>query len=354
MSPSPPREGNILKRAFERWLLQRWFSHRPIAWLSPVAHLYGRVHAARRRRLSRQQRQRLPVPVIVVGNLIVGGAGKTPAVSALVEALRARAYRPGVLLRGYGSASKKATVLGPHSTVDQVGDEALLHYRALRVPVAVGRDRLQAGRLLLEKHPEINCLISDDGLQHYALPRDLELVVIDKERGFGNEALLPAGPLREALSRLEEVDAVLLHPDSIAHHAHRVPGVPRLEFVTTMLPPRPLEDWWSGDRSVHSDWSVWRSDTVHAVAGLAHPERFFKTLEKEGLRVIRHAFSDHHAFKMQELEFLEPYPVLMTEKDAVKCGAFPLDQHWVVPLKSALSDGAIDWLIRSLEAVHGR
>ncbi len=353
------------QRPFERWLVRRWYGRWPVFWLLPLALLFAVVTAVRRQLFQSGwlQRQQLPVPVVVVGNLVAGGAGKTPTVIALVEGLRARGWHPGVLSRGYGGQQQATGLVTGASSARTCGDEAVLLARRLGVPLAIGRGRAQAGRVLLTAHPAVDCLVCDDGLQHYALQRNVELAVIDRLRGLGNHWLLPAGPLREGARRLRSVTAAVVHgeaPD--ARRARRLTQALRLapavaELQLDMQPPHPLVQ---DDASVlctqtaAQAWSHWKGRSVHAVAGIGHPARFFAGLRAQGLVVIEHPFPDHHAFVAADLAFDDALPVLLTEKDAVKCDALTARNLWVVPLQAALPAAFLDQLSTRLESLRGR
>lgn len=312
-----------------------WYGGKRVPWwCAPLAALYGSVTAIRRclYRLGWLRAVRLPCPVIVVGNITVGGTGKTPLTLALVEALRARGFRPGVVSRGHGGSQREPMLLGDLPNPAEVGDEPSL-IRASGVPVAVGRDRPAAARLLLDAG--CNVVIADDGLQHYRLARDIEICVIDGERRFGNARLLPAGPLREPLHRLDRIDLRVCNGGQ--PHAHEVPM--RLSGGLA----RALSD--GHERPVASFSGV----RVHAVAAIGHPQRFFASLVEQGLEVIPHAFPDHHAFLPSDLAFGDDLPVLMTEKDAVKCRAFAQPHWWNVPVKAELPADFYDTLCTLLK-----
>jgi len=282
--------------------------------LLPAAWAFGAVASARRSMFARGLREssRLPVPVIVVGNLIVGGAGKTPTVLAIVELLRAKGYAPGIVSRGYGRAGSGATLVDPDASAVDVGDEPLLLRRRSGVPVAVGIDRVAAGHALLRAHPEVDVVVSDDGLQHLALERDVEVLVFD-ERGAGNGRLLPAGPLREPLpTALAPSRLVLYNADS---PTTALPGfVARRQLAGVTA----LADWWRGAAPSTSALAMLRErEGVVAVAGTARPERFFAMLRSHGLAIVERPLPDHADFTTL------PWPpssadVVLTEKDAVK------------------------------------
>lgn len=313
-----------------------WYGGKRLPWWCyPLAALYGAVTAVRRALYRRGYLRsvRLSCPVIVVGNITAGGTGKTPLTLALVEALRARGYRPGVVSRGYGGRRREPELLSATPDPAEVGDEPCL-LRASGVAVAIGRDRPAAARLLLDAG--CNVLIADDGLQHYRLARDIEICVIDGERRFGNARLLPLGPLRESLQRLHEVDFRVCN-GSVAQ-AGEVPM--RLHGGRV----RALSD--------HREQPIERfaGQRVHAVAAIGHPERFFASLAAQGLEVVAHPFADHYAFSAADLAFGDELPVLMTEKDAVKCRAFAQPHWWSVPVTAQLPESFYDALCTRLAA----
>lgn len=290
-------------------------------WTKPLALLYGAATSLRRGlyRSGVLRSVRLPVPVVVIGNLSVGGTGKTPLTIAVAEALRRRGYTPGVASRGYGGTQKQPVLLGLSPDPAVVGDEPCLIH-ASGVPVAVGRKRPQAAKLLIEAGCDV--IIADDGLQHYALARNIELCVIDGVRRFGNSRLLPAGPLREPLSRLQQVDFRICNGGVLAPGdvPMQLQGALARALVNDAV--KPLADF--------------AGQTVHAVAAIGHPQRFFASLRSQGMQVIEHAFPDHHAFVPADLAFADGRPVLMTEKDAVKCLAFAQPHWWMVPVRAIL------------------
>jgi tetraacyldisaccharide 4'-kinase len=281
-----------------------------------------------------------PVPVIVVGNITVGGAGKTPLIIRLAQLLKENGYRPGIVSRGYGgrSASWPQWVDAESNTGD-VGDEALLIAARTGCPMAVSPVRAEACRLLLDK-AHCDVLLSDDGLQHYALGRTLEIAVIDGERRFGNGWCLPAGPLREPTARLKEVDLIVVNGGQPQPNEFpmRMTGAEAVNLLTGQR--KPLVDFKSGP--------------CHAVAGIGYPTRFFKHLEKAGLACIRHDFPDHFAFRRQDVDFGDAFPVLMTEKDAVKCKAFAGEKLWAVPIEADVDSAFAARLIELLSEKHDR
>ncbi|MDH5265735.1 MAG: tetraacyldisaccharide 4'-kinase [Betaproteobacteria bacterium] len=277
-----------------------------------------------------------PVPVIVVGNITAGGTGKTPLVIAVVEALARAGHRPGVVSRGYGRVPP--TDADPHGVVrvlpgvatpEHFGDEPVLIARRTGVPVYLSPDRPAAARALLAAHPETDVLVSDDGLQHYAMARDVEIAVVDGERGFGNGLPLPSGPLREPVSRLKDVDAVVVN----GGHSDVVPA-PR-QFAMTLAGERFVS--FSGQELAPSDFALAaRGRRVAAVAGIGNPARFFAHLGRLGVGAERHPFPDHHHFQPAELRLPGAEVVVMTEKDAVKCAAFADARMWFLRVEAAL------------------
>ncbi|WP_299687852.1 tetraacyldisaccharide 4'-kinase [Hydrocarboniphaga sp.] len=307
------------------WLQRRWYSQQSAPLLlTPLSRLYGAITDARRHRLE-SARVPLALPVIVVGNISLGGTGKTPFVIWLVEHLRDWGWRPGVISRGYGGRAPQYPFrVEAGSDPALVGDEPLLIALRTGVPVVVDPDRVAAARLLIASG-EVDVLIADDGLQHYRLPRQLEFCVVDGARGVGNGALLPAGPLREPPSRLSNVDLVVVNGAGFD-------GGP--ESVRFDLRTGRLRSLVSGEPRTLADFA---GSAVHAIAGIGNPLRFFASLESAGLRVHRHAFDDHHRYRPQDLAFGDGLPVLMTEKDAVKCHAFAQGHWWALPVSAELS-----------------
>lgn len=324
------------RAGLERWLVARWYGPRPILPLLPLAGLFGAIGGLRRWLyrcgLLRAAPRRLPV--LVVGNLTVGGAGKTPAVLALIEGLRARGWRPGVVSRGHGGSARDAMLLPEQPEPSLHGDEPSLIRLRSGAPVAVARQRSR-GAALLEASGEVDLLLADDGLQHYALARDLEVLVIDGERRFGNGALLPAGPLREPLARAADCAARVCNG-----------GTPGPDEWPMRLAPLPLRALVEGAAPPG------RGARVHALAGIANPARFFATLRTLGFEPIEHAFPDHHAFAPADLDFADDLPLLMTEKDAVKCARFATARCFYLPVSAELPEALLDLLHARLKAAQ--
>lgn len=328
-----------LSARLEAWLVKRWYGARPIFWLLPLALLYSLLSALRRvfYRAGVLKSEPRRLPVLVVGNLTVGGAGKTPTVIALVEGLRVRGWRPGVISRGHGGSADLAQSLPDSPDPAVHGDEPSLIRLRSGVPVAVARRRSEAAALL-EAGGDVDLLIADDGLQHYALARDVEVLVIDGERRFGNGALLPAGPLREPVSRALACTARICNG-----------GKSGADEWPMQLRPLPV-------RAVIGDAAAPPPGTrVHAVAGIANPGRFFASLRALGFAPIEHAFADHHPFQAADLDFGDDLPVLMTEKDAVKCTSFASPRCFFLPVCAELPEALFDLLdARLLQARRTR
>jgi tetraacyldisaccharide 4'-kinase len=327
--------------SLEAALQRLWYGPR---WLSlplwPLGWAYRAVVAVRRGlyRVGVFRVQRVAVPVVVVGNLTVGGTGKTPVAAWLARQLALRGHRIGVVLRGYGGrGSGRARVVTVASDPDEVGDEAVLH--ALRGPqvVVAGADRVAAARLAAEQGAEL--VVCDDGLQHLRLGRDCEIVVVDAARGFGNRQLLPAGPLRESAARIEQAQAVV-----ITQRGATAPSVtPRRALtVTARLRPGDAVNLGGGGRRPLESF---RGRPVHAVAGIGHPQAFFDGLRAAGLEPVEHALPDHAALGRDRLPFLPGSTVLMTEKDAVKCRGFAGPDWWYVELEVSLGRDDADRLL---------
>ena len=326
------------------WLERAWYGDKsPLAPLSFIECLFIRVASKRRAAYASGEKRvyRAPVPVIVVGNISVGGTGKTPFTLWLLALLRSQGFKPGVVSRGYGAkADHYPQVVTAQSSAAEVGDEPLMLVQRSGCPLVVDPVRANAAAHLLEQY-DCDIIVSDDGLQHYALGRDLEIAIVDAARGLGNGRCLPVGPLREPPSRLNSIDYVVVngepsndgskgfsHPGSFTMHLQ--PGTfRRLDGAVAELAPQP----------------------VHAVAGIGNPQRFFATLSRLGYQVIEHPFADHRAFQPQDLEFGDGLPVLMTEKDAVKCRAFAAHNRYYLPVNAQLPQAFADDLLSRINAL---
>lgn len=331
-----------MRKRFANWLERQWV--RIGCWhilLMPLSWLFWLLSTCRRKAYESGtlKSYRSAVPLIVVGNIGIGGTGKTPLVIWLVEQLRLAGFSPGIISRGYGSKSKIPRAVVEGRLPSEFGDEPVLLARRTGCPVWVGVDRVAVQQALLLAHPQCNVLVSDDGLQHYRMQRDIELVVVDAQRGFGNGQLLPAGPLRESLSRLSEVDAV------VYNGAGRIaPDKP--DGFSMSLQGNVLCNLLNQGKTMNI--ADLREQVIHAVAGIGNPQRFFQQLRSMGLSVEAHLFSDHHDFQLEDLAFAGEDMILMTEKDAVKCAAFAKPNWWYLPVVAEVDKKLADYIIRRL------
>ena len=322
---------------------QSWYSKSGLTMvLLPLSWLFCVLVQIRRLlyRLKIFRTSQLDVPVVVVGNLTVGGTGKTPLVIELANLLKKYDYRPGIISRGYGGKARTwPQQVRWDGDPTMVGDEAILIARRTRCPMAVGPDRVASAKALL-KYTDCNVIISDDGLQHYALGRDIEIAVVDGIRRYGNENCLPAGPLREPIKRLEQVNFKITN------------GVVGPEEFSMTYKAEKLRR--ADDPAVTLALSSLENQTVHAIAGIGNPQRFFDQLKDSGLDIIEHAFPDHYPFKREDLDFGEIQPILITEKDAVKCQRFYLHNVWYQPIKAVLDNQFTEQLLVMLERINGQ
>ena len=396
---------NFETRITQAWQRQAWW-----LWLLwPLSGLFALITHLRHLSYQRGWRQqyRAPVPVMVIGNITVGGSGKTPLIMALVEHLHSRGLKVGVISRGYGGDEAAMPLLvNEQSLPSQVGDEPCLIVAQTQVPMAVCPNRQQAIETLLTAHPDVQLIIADDGLQHYALARDIEWIVVDASRGFGNQQLLPTGFLREPISRLKDAtviwhqtpDKVVADKDMAAADQHQRQNLPPYAQFdgnlacaaltmqlqpSELLPLLPVADYLhllkqrdqeGGPDSLgiqRTTSAKPHKTTVHAISGIGYPQRFFTTLRNLGLTVIEHPYPDHHAFSWSDLARYSDYPIVMTSKDAIKFRvlakqalgqalADPLQQQaliallarsWVLPVEAQLSAACYDTLQRQLRAL---
>jgi tetraacyldisaccharide 4'-kinase len=319
-----------------------WYGPTGPIWLAPLSFLYGTVMAVRSLlyRFGLRHRVKVGVPVVVIGNLTVGGTGKTPLVAWLSNKLSAVGLRVAIVSRGYGGRARGVTRVTLHSRASEVGDEPLMLARKAQATVFVGRDRVAAAKLAVADGADI--VICDDGLQHLALVRHCEMVVIDGQRGFGNGCLLPRGPLRERPGRLRRVNAVIVNGPITAPNFQLPRFVTRTHFAMNMRPgdARPVR----GGGALRS-LASFRGSRVHAVAAIGNPQRFFDTLREAGLMLHEHPMPDHHPFRSDDLNFGDALPILMTEKDAVKCATFADDRAWFVPVTADFAEKAAEELV---------
>ncbi len=328
-------------------LVAAWYAPRPTALsllLAPLALLFAAAVALRRAlyRAGVLKSQRLPVKVVVVGNVTAGGSGKTPLAATLARTLGERGFQPGIVSRGHGREirAEAPLLVSPDADAALAGDEPLLLARA-GFRVAVARDRVAAARALLEAHPDCDVIVADDGLQHYRLQRDVEIAVVDAARGLGNGWPLPAGPLREPRSRLDEVDALVALVTPGAGAPWLVPNA----YVMTL----------AGDTfrrvdgaAVESPASAFTGAGIHALAGIGNPQRFFDHLASLGIRATPHPFPDHHRFVAADLALPGARAILMTEKDAVKCGAIADARCWYLPVRAHVDAALLERVLESL------
>jgi len=328
------------------WLEQYWYR---ISWLHlllwPLSLIFGLISALRRvlYRKNLLSVTRLPVPVVIIGNVNVGGTGKTPCVIWLCQWLVGQGFKPGIVTRGYGGSARLQQQAAIDSNPNVVSDEAVLLARRSGCPVWIGADRVSAARMLLQTHPECNVIVSDDGLQHYALARDVEISVIDGQRGLGNGMLLPAGPLRETVNRLTHVDAMVINGGA--------------SFPLDILPcDVPTFDLHMGGTTFYNlcdpkntaDAAYFAEKSVHAAAAIGNPQRFFDHLHELGISFKPHPFPDHHLYAPSDLSFGAKTTVIMTEKDAVKCERFHDENFWALRVDVAVDPALGDLVLRKL------
>ena len=326
------------------WLQRRWYGPNPPGLcLRLLAGIYAGAIGLRRGAYRRGwlRTHRIGVPVIVVGNLGVGGSGKTPLVISLVESLREAGLNPGVVSRGYGRGSRGLQHVDANTRPSAGGDEPVLIARRTGAPVVVDADRVAAARELQKQGCDV--IVADDGLQHYRLHRDIEIEVIDAARGYGNGLLLPAGPLREPAERALDCDLHVVNGDDFndmtaGRYGMRLRGDELVTLDCTRRQPLAL---LAGQR-------------VHAIAGIGDPLRFFRVLVHAGVEVVEHAFADHHAYLAQDFAFTETLPIVMTEKDAVKCAGFALTDAWMLPVRAELPSSFFVAVLARLAATGGK
>ena len=309
-------------------LVQSWYEPKPRWWiylLAPLSAIFAGIAVVRRTfyRVGLLKNVRCSVPVIVVGNITAGGVGKTPLTIYLAHLLRKQGFRPGIVSRGYRGDNQFCREVFPTSDPRLVGDEAVLLAQRTGCPMVIARDRPQAAQRLIDQHA-CDVILSDDGMQHYRLHRDIEIAVIDGERRLGNRLCMPAGPLREPEERLAEVDFIVANGKT--HETNEYAMALQPEKLHNLLDP-------TKQRSLES----WRGKTVHAIAAIGHPQRFFDSLQHAGLQIVPREFPDHYFYRQQDLVFSDALPVVMTEKDAVKCTAFAQEHWWSLPVIATVS-----------------
>lgn len=320
-----------------------WYRISPFHLLLwPLSQIFSLLSATRRLlyRCHLLQSTKINVPVIIIGNISVGGTGKTPFTLWLAQQLLDEGWHPAIISRGYTRTSQKRPniphAVGINDSPDVVGDEPLLMMQRNLCPVWVGRNRVAAAQAVLQAHPECDVILSDDGLQHYRLQRDLEIVLVDGKRRFGNGLLLPAGPLREPVSRLKSVDIVVVNGGvaGAGEHTMQLSGA---SFYNLLNPNTALSA---------TDFAGQR---VHAIAGIGNPGRFFSHLLQLGLKVETRAFPDHHCYSASDIEFNDGEAILMTEKDAVKCVSFATEQCWVLRVDAQIDPALAQLIIEKIK-----
>ena len=331
------------------WLQNHWYrTTRLHLILVPISLIFHVLIAFRRELYQNGMKtsERLLLPVIVIGNISVGGTGKTPLTLALAQQLIERGWHPLIVSRGYKSSATYPQQVQPRMSALQAGDEPLLMARRKICPVWIGRDRAATARAALQVHLQCDIVLCDDGLQHYRLQRDVEIAVIDGERGFGTGWLLPAGPLREPVSRLQTVDAVVVNGGTVAtgQYAMRLEG----SVFYNLLDP--------GQTATADDLrkrtAVSHGSKVHAVAGIGNPQRFFNHLEQLGIAFTPHPFPDHHQYSASDLAFADCEAILLTEKDAVKCASFADARYWVLRVDALVDPDLLEHILRKIKS-HG-
>lgn len=323
------------------WFEKQWAGY--TLWhilLIPLSWLFSLLSFLRRYlyKINWLKSYRLAVPVIVVGNINVGGSGKTPLVIWLAEQLTSAGYKPGIISRGYGGSAKQVAQVLSSSDPAIVGDEAVLIATRTACPVFVSANRVAAAENLLASFPECNVIISDDGLQHYRMQRDVEIVVYDAVKGFGNGALLPAGPLREPISRLQTVDALVCNGESDQHKV--------LESIEMQLEPGAFYSLLAVHQK--ADAQTFSQKKVVAVAGIGNPARFFESLKRQGVEFESMAYADHYAFQAEDFRNINADIIVMTEKDAVKCRAFAQSNFWVLPVNAVIKNGLMPVILSKI------
>ncbi|MES2546151.1 MAG: tetraacyldisaccharide 4'-kinase [Pseudomonadota bacterium] len=322
------------KNALFYWVLV------PLSWVFALASLSRRWAY----RLGLLKSHALPVPVVIVGNIHVGGSGKTPVVIWLVEQLKQQGYAPAVISRGYGGSIKLPTEVYANSDPKIVGDEPVLIANRCNCPVFVGADRVHVGLELLKAHPSCNVIISDDGLQHYRLKRDMEIAVIDAETYLKNARLLPAGSLREPMRRLRTVDAIIKngHENSEVEHRACIVNAHQMQLIGDQF-------YNLFDPDTKASAVYFKRNIIKAMAGIGNPARFYEHLRQLGLNFSSSSFDDHHAFTAADLAQLECDVLMMTEKDAVKCKPFAQSHHWVLPIQAKIEGNLMHQVLKKLQ-----
>lgn len=331
--------------ALERYFNDLWYGQSLQKWLFwPASKVAEKVAKRKRDQFLRQPPPALSVPVIVVGNLTVGGTGKTPLLLHLIDALQARGLNVGVISRGYGGKGPFPLRVTPSTPAHQCGDEPAMIARRSGVSLVVDPDRYRAAKHLLQQ-AAVDVILSDDGLQHYRLPRQLEIVVIDGQRGFGNQQLLPMGPLREPLNRLESISMAVINGEPSASLITELSRFPRLKTFQMSIQPGKIRRL-DGSEEAANETFLGRS--IVALAGIGNPDRFFNTLKSLSLSFTPAVFADHHRYSSRDFLAFQGATVIMTEKDAVKVSPEWVSDAWYLPVNAAITGGLVDDIIRAL------
>jgi tetraacyldisaccharide 4'-kinase len=330
-----------MEQQIQKLFIDQWYAPKAWGWLLwPATKIFAAIVRIRKYFYKKNwlTSYKATVPVIIVGNITVGGTGKTPLVIHLAQLLSKNGYKPGIVSRGYKGKVKSVMLVSKHSDPKVVSDEAVLLANRSQCPVIIAKRRA-VGIKQIVRHNKVNIIISDDGLQHYALERDIEIAVVDGTRRFGNGYSLPMGPLREPESRLDSVNLIVVNggdTNSVREHSMKmvIKEVYSLSHPAKTVPI-----------------SFFAGSKVHALAGIGCPERFFAQLRAQGIEVIEHSFPDHYEFSPASVCFSDQYPVLMTEKDAVKCRHFANAKHWVVAVSVDLPQSFDDNFLHMVEGV---
>ncbi len=328
------------KQCLHEWVNSVWYGQNKLSYLLlPLSVIFSVLSKARQWKQSKSKCS-FSVPVIVVGNITVGGTGKTPMVITLVNELQQRGYRPGVASRGYGGQARQPILVNQALNVDHAGDESLMIFNNTQATVVIGQNRLDVINELISTHL-CDIIVCDDGMQDYRFEHDIEIIMVDGERTFGNHKLLPTGPLREPISRLQKANFVVATSKPVPAVSGDCMKLQLVECIqlTNSHNKRSLEQF--------------KSQTVHAVAGIGNPNRFFSSLTSLGLKVIEHPYPDHARYELSDFSFSDQNPILMTEKDAVKCSQLSLDNAWYVPVQTILPNDFISRLNTLLRNING-
>jgi len=312
-----------------------WYGGNKLAYLlTPLSSVFSLMSSIRKHKQQSKQ-IKFQCPVIIVGNITVGGTGKTPMVITLANELHQHGFKIGIASRGYKSQAVQPVLVNELHTVAEVGDETLLIFRNAQTPIMVGNNRVSVIQALIDKC-RCDLVICDDGLQDYRFNHDVEIIMVDGERVFGNQQLLPAGPLRENISRLQQADFVVASSKVIPAISNDYMKLNLNEAVNLL----------NGEVT---PISYWQNETVHAIAGIGNPSRFFNALRAQNLNIIEHEFPDHAMLNKQDVTFSDQKPVLMTEKDAVKCRDYGLNNLWFIPMQVELPQDFISRVVQKLK-----